>query len=182
LGCSALPVGLEVANSGLSHLVTSFTASAAVHLGRQSNRIDLGVLLRALGVSTVDLQVAAGIALLCGCLAYLARLPREARRMDNPAVLCLVVSVTLLCTYHQYYDMLLVGAGLAPVVLIVDRSWRMLPCFGLAVVGATLAAYDFRDVTTPLCLIGLAVASAVAARMTTRRGVAAEIPTLILAG
>jgi len=182
LGCSALPVGLEVANSGLSHLVTSFTASAAVHLGRQSNRIDLGVLLRALGVSAVDLQVAAGIALLCGCLAYLARLPREARRMDNPAVLCLVVSVTLLCTYHQYYDMLLVGAGLAPVVLIVDRSWRMLPCFGLAVVGATLAAYDFRDVTTPLCLIGVAAASAVAVRMATRRDVAAEIPTLILAG
>jgi hypothetical protein len=173
---------VEVANAGLSRLVTSFTASAAVHLGRQSNRIDLGVLLRALGASAVGLQVAAGIALLGACLAYLATLPRGYRRIDNPPVLGLVVSVTLLCTYHQYYDMLLVGAGVVPVILIVDRSWRMLPCFGLAVVGATLAAYDFRNVTTPLCLIGVAVASAVAARMATRRDVAAEFPTLILAG
>jgi len=182
LGCSALPVGLEVAHSGLSGLVTSFISSAAVHLGRQSNRIDFGVLLRALGVSAVGLQVAAGIAVLGVCLAFLATLPREARRIDNPPVLCLVVSVTLLCTYHQYYDMLLVGAGVAPLILIVDRSWRMLPCFGFAVVGATLAAYDFRDITTPLCLVGVAVASAVAARMVTHREVAAEAPALILAG
>jgi len=182
LGCSELQVGMEVAHSGLSGLVTSFISSAAVHLGRQSNRIDFGVLLRALGVSAVGLQVAAGIAVLGVCLAFLATLPREARRIDNPPVLCLVVSVTLLCTYHQYYDMLLVGAGVAPLILIVDRSWRMLPCFGFAVVGATLAAYDFRDITTPLCLVGVAVASAVAARMVTHREVAAEAPALILAG
>jgi Glycosyltransferase family 87 len=181
LGCSALPVGLEVANSGLSRLVTSFTASAAVHLGRQSNRIDLGALLRALGISTV-LQVAAGIALLGGCLAYIATLPHEARRIDSPPVLSLVVSVTLLCTYHQYYDMLLVGAGLAPLILIVDRSWRMLPCLGLAVIGATLAAYQFRDITTPLCLVGVALASALATWMDTHRDTAAEAPALIVAG
>jgi hypothetical protein len=181
-GCSALPVGLEIANSGLSRLVTSFTASAAIHLGRPSNRIDLAMLLRALGVSAVGLQVAAGVAILGACLAYVATLPREARRIDNPPVLCLLVTVTLLCTYHQYYDMLLVGAGVVPVILIVDRSWRMLPSFGLAVVGATLATYDYRDVTTPLCLIGVALASAAAARMATRREAAADVPALILAG
>ena len=59
---------------------------------------------------------------------------------------------------------------------------RMLPCFGLAVVGATFAAYQFRDITTPLCLAGLALGSALAAWKVTHGDTAAEAPALIVAG
>lgn len=141
---------------------------AAVHLGRQSNRIDLGALLRALGVTSVDLRVAAGLAVVALCLAYLARLPQRDRRIDNPPVLCLLICCVLLCTYHQYYDMLLVGAGAIPVVLLVDRTWPMLPAFGLAAIGAAASIYGFRDIAVPLCLVGIAAVSASALRRAAR--------------
>jgi hypothetical protein len=164
LACSALPVGLEIANSGLPGFLTSFFTGAAAHLGQQSNRIDLGALLRALGVTSVGLRVVAGLTLVVICRAYLATLPQHARRLQDPPVFCLVISVTLLCTYHQYYDMLMVGGAVVPLIALVDRSWLMLPSLGLAAIGSTLALYYFRDVATPVCLLGLASASAIAIR------------------
>lgn len=164
MACSALPVGLEIANSGLVGFVISFVSGAAAHLGHESNRIDLGAFLRAVGVTSLALRVVAGLALVVICRAYLARLPQHARRIQSPPVFCLVISMTLLCTYHQYYDMLLVGGAVVPVIAIVDRSWPMLPSLGLAAIGATLSMYGFRDVASPLCLLGVAVGSAMAAR------------------
>jgi len=164
LACSALPVGLEIANSGLLDFATSFVSGAVDHLGQQSNRIDLGALLRTLGIASVALRVVAGLALVAICIAYLARLPQHARRIQNPRVLCLVISMTLLCTYHQYYDVLLVAGAVVPMIAIVDRSWSMLPSFGLAAIGSTLALYYFRDVATPLCLLGVAVGGAIAVK------------------
>jgi len=164
LVCCAPPVGLEISNSGLRGFITAFTSGAAYHLGKESNRIDLGALLRALGVSSVRTQLAAGLVLLAVCLVYLARLPRNARRIDNPPVLCVVIAVALLCTYHQYYDVLLVGAVAVPVIVVVDRSWPMLPSYGLAAIGATLSVYNLRDIASPLCLLAVAIGSAVAAR------------------
>jgi len=163
LACSVLPVGLEIANSGFGGFVTSFVSGAAAHLGQESNRIDLGALVRALGVTSVGLRVVAGLALVVVCGVYLARLPRHARRLDNPPVFCLVISVTLLCTYHQYYDVLLVGGAVVPMIAIIDRSWPMLPCYGLAAIGATLSIYSLRDIASPLCLLAVALGSAAAA-------------------
>jgi hypothetical protein len=168
LACSAPTVGLAIASSGLGGFVTSYVSGAAVHLGRQGNRIDLGALLRELGVANVGLRVAAGLAVAAICLGYLASLPRQQRRIDNPPVLCMVICATLLCTYHQYYDMLLVGAGVVPVILIVDRSWPMLPSLGLAAIGAATSTYSFRDVAVPLCLAGVAAGSARALRSASR--------------
>lgn len=168
LACSAPPLALEIANSGFNGFVSAFTSGAAFHLGQQSNRIDLGALLHAAGVTGVGPQLAAGFALAAGCLAYLVRLPRTARRIDNPPVLCLVISVVLLCTYHQYYDVLLVGAAVVPLIVIVDRSWPMLPSYGLAAIGAAASVYNFRDVASPLCLLAVAAGSALAARHAAR--------------
>jgi hypothetical protein len=164
LVCCAPPVGLEISNSGFHGFVTAFTSGAAYHLGKEGNRIDLGALLRALGVTGVGTQLAAGLALLAVGLVYLARLPRNARRIDNPPVLCVVIAIVLLCTYHQYYDVLMVGAVAVPVIVIVDRSWPMLPSYGLAAIGATLSIYNLRDIASPLCLLAVAIGSAVAAR------------------
>jgi hypothetical protein len=173
LACSAAPVGLSIATSGPS-FITSFLSGAAVHLGKQSNRIDLGALLHTLGITSVGLRVAAGLAVAAVCLAYLATLPREARRIDNPPVLCIVICFALLCTYHQYYDVLLVGAGVVPVIVMVDRSWPMLPSFSFAAIGAAASIYSLRDVVVPLCLAAAAAGSAVALRRTRiRRGLLA---------
>jgi hypothetical protein len=169
LACSAPVVGVGIVGSGPG-FITSFLSGAAVHLGRQSNRIDLGALLHALGVTSVGLRVAAGLAVAAVCLAYLARLPRHARRIDNPPVLCVVICLVLLCTYHQFYDMLLVGAGVVPVILLVDRSWPMLPSFGLATAGAAASIYSFRDIAVPLCLAAAAAASGWALRRASRSG------------
>jgi len=164
LVCCAPPVALEISNSGFRGFATAFTSGAAYHLGKEGNRIDLGALLRALGVTGVGTQLAAGLALLAVCIVYLATLPRTARRIDNPPVLCVVISIALLCTYHQYYDVLLVGAVVVPVIVIVDRSWPMLPSYGLAAIGATLSVYNLRDIASPLCLLAVAIGSALAAR------------------
>ena len=170
LACSAPAVALGIASSGPGGFITSFLSGAAVHLGRQSNRIDLGALLRALGVASVGLRVAAGLAVATVCVAYLATLPRSARRIDNPPVLCIVICFVLLCTYHQYYDMLLVGAGVIPVILIVDRSRSMLPSAGMAAIAAAASIYSVRDIAVPLCLAGVAAGSARALRRTAQSG------------
>ena len=167
LACSAAPVGLGIASSGLG-FITSFLSGAAVHLGKQSNRIDLGALLHALGVTSVGLRVAAGLAVAALCLVYVATLPRYARRLDDPAVLCIVVCLVLLCTYHQYYDVLLVGAGVVPVIVMVDRSWPMLPSFIFAATAAAASIYSLRDVVVPVCLAGAALGSAIALHRTTQ--------------
>jgi hypothetical protein len=178
LACSPPPVGLEVANAGFGGFVTSFLSGAVAHLEKQSNRIDLSAMLRALGVESVGLRVLAGLTVAAVCLIVIARLPRLARRIDSPPVFVLVISFTLLCTYHQYYDVLLLGGGVVPLILVTDRSWPMLPCFGLAALGATLSIYDVRDVATPLCLLGLVVGSALAAR----RIPASEEPNVLVRG
>lgn len=180
--CSAPAVGVEIANFGFRGFFGAFSSGAAFHLGQKSNRIDLGALLRAFGVTSTRLQVTAGLALVALCLVCLASLPQHSRRIANPPVLCLVISMTLLCTYHQYYDVLLVGAGVVPVIVIVDRSWLMLPSYGLAAIGATLSIYNVRDLASPLCLLAVAVGSAIAARTTARRDIASGVTVLSLAG
>ena len=165
IAASSVPaVVLGIASAGPGGFIASFVSGAAVHLGRQSNRIDLGALLRALGITSVGLRVAAGLVVAAICLVYFVRLPRPTRRIDNPAVLCVVICFVLLSTYHQYYDMLLVGGGVVPVILIVDRTWPMLPSLGLAAIGAAASIYSVRDIAVPLCLAGLAVTSAQALR------------------
>ena len=167
LAFSAPPVAVGIATSGPG-FITSFLSGAAGHLGKQSNRIDLGAFLHALGITSVGLGVAAGLAVAAAGLAYVATLPREARRLDNPPVLCIVICVALLCTYHQYYDVLLVGAGVIPVIVIADRSWPMLPCLGLAGVAGAASTYSFRDIAVPLCLAGVAAGSALVLRRAAR--------------
>jgi hypothetical protein len=167
LACSAAPVCLGIASSGPG-FITSFLSGAAVHIGRQSNRIDVGAFLHALGITSVGLGVAAGLAVVAVSLAYIATLPQQARRLDNPPVLCIVICSALLSTYHQYYDVLLLGAAVVPVIVIVDRSWPMLPSFGLAVIGAAASIYSFRDLAVPLCIAGVAAGSARALRRASR--------------
>jgi len=74
----------------------------------------------------------------------------------------------LLCTYHQYYDVLLVGAGVVPVIVMVDRSWPMLPSFIFAATAAAASIYSLRDVVVPVCLAGAALCSAIALHRTTQ--------------
>jgi hypothetical protein len=121
--------------------------------------------LRVLGVTSVAVRVVAGLALVVICRAYLARLPRHARRFDNPAVFCLVISVTLLCTYHQYYDMLLVAGAVIPASIAGTRSLLMLPVFGLAGISAGLSGNEpVAVIVDPICLLVIAVLSALVAR------------------
>lgn len=161
--CSIPPVSLEIANAGFSGFVGSFVSGAGVHLERLSNRIDLGGLLHRLGLPSVGLQVAAGLLVAVLALAFLATLPSQFRRIDYPPVLCLVISFTLLCTYHQPYDMLLVGGAVIPVICLVDCSRPMRPVIGLAVICTALPTYGIGLVADPVGTAAIGVISALTA-------------------
>jgi len=178
IACSVPPVILEIRNAGLSDSVRYYVTGAGMHLGRLSNRIDLGALLGRLGVHEVSLEVAAGASVAAAALILLARLPAGQRRLDNPPVLCLVIAFTLLCTYHQAYDMLLVGGAVIPVIFVVDRSRAMLPAFGIAGISAGFASYAIGLVLDPVGLVGIGLVSALAAvKAADRLGVTGGLDT-----
>lgn len=164
LACSLPPVSLEIANAGFGSFAGSFASGAGVHLERLSNRIDLGGLLYRLGLPSEGLQVAAGVVVAVLALVFLARLPRHLRRIDYPPVLCLVISFTLLCTYHQPYDVLLVGGAVVPIIFLVDQSRAMLPAFGIAGITAGFSTYVLGLVFDPIGLVAIGAFSALAAR------------------
>jgi hypothetical protein len=162
--CSLPPVSLEIANTGASTFVNSFVTEASAHLGLLSNRIDFGALLHRLGVESLDARVAASLVLAATAFTFLTRLPPHLRRIDYPPVLCLVIAFTLLATYHQPYDMLLVGGAVVPVIL-VNGQWRdMLPAFGLAGTSAALSSFIVSVILAPLALLGIGIFSALALR------------------
>jgi hypothetical protein len=101
---------------------------------------------------------------LAAALVFVARLHASRRRIEYRPVLFLVIAVVLLCTYHQNYDMLIVGAAVVPVALVGARSAAMFPIFGLAGISAALPGKSVALVADPLCLIAIALLSALAAR------------------
>jgi len=163
LTCSVPVVALEVANAGLGGFVGSFVSGAGVHVERLNNRIDLGALLDRLGVPELWIRVGAGLAVLALALAFLTLLPRRLRRLDQPAVLCVVIAATLACVYHQPYDMLLVGGAVVPVILVIDQSRAMLPAFAVAGISAGLSSYQFALVPEGIAVVLLGGLSAAAA-------------------
>jgi len=160
------PLVLEIANAGFRTAIASFVSAGGVHLGLLSHRIDLGALLQRLGVSSVAAQTGAEILVAALALAFLARLPPDLRRLDYPPALCLVVSFTLLCTYHEPYDMLLVGAAVVPAILVNDQSRAMMPAFGLAGTSAGTASSIIALYFAPVALLGMGISSALALRHT----------------
>jgi Glycosyltransferase family 87 len=163
LACSLPVMVLEIANAGLGGFVTSFVTGASVHLDRLSNRIDLGALLDRLGVQDKAVQVAAGLLVLAVALAFLSKLPAHLRRIDYPPVFCLVICVTITCLYHQPYDMLLIGGGIVPLILVVDQSRAMMATFAAAGISAGLSSYQFALVPEAFGVLITAVFSAIAA-------------------
>lgn len=163
LACSLPPMALEIANAGPGGFVASFVSGAGGHIGRLNNRIDLGALLGRLGVPNVAIQVAAGLAVLVLALAFLAWLPRPLRRLDYPPVLCVVVAATLACTYHQPYDMLLIGGAVIPAIFVLDQTRAMLPAFAVAGVSAGLSSYPIGLVPESVGVVITGVLSALAA-------------------
>ncbi|MGE5136394.1 MAG: hypothetical protein ACM32E_26315, partial [Gemmatimonadota bacterium] len=165
LTTSIPPLGLEVANAGLHGTIRSFTSTAAGQLGQLFHRIDLGALLERLGVTSVAVQVGAGLLVAVLALAVLARLPMHRRRIGYPPVLCLVIAFTLLCTYHEPYDLLLVSGALVPVILVDDGSRAMLPMFALAGLSAALTRYNPAILNGDvIALLAIAAGSALVAR------------------
>jgi hypothetical protein len=155
LACSMPPVALEIANAGVGGFTRSFVSGAFVHFERVTSRIDVGAMLDRLGVANVAVQIAAGLAVMVLALAFLAKLPDRLRRIDYPPVLCLVISFTLACTYHQPYDMLLIGGAVIPTILVTDRSRAMLPAFAAAGIGAGLSGYQLPFLPESVVLIGV---------------------------
>ena len=162
LATSVPPVALTIASQGL-HGYSWFVSEAAAQVGQLFMRIDLGSLLLRLGVTSLAVQAGAGLLAAALTLVFLARLPPHLRRIDYPPVLCLVIAFTLLCTYHETYDMLLVGGLVTPVILVNDQSRAMLPAFALAGVSAALSGYNYGFVFAPIALLGIASLSARAA-------------------
>lgn len=167
LTCSLPVVVLAIANAGFGGFVSAFASGAFSHLGRLTNQIDLGSLLLRIGVANLGIRVGAGIAVAVLALAFLARLPPHLRRIDYPPVLTLVIAFTLLCTYHQPYDMLLIGGAVVPAILILDRSRAMLPAFGFALTGASFSTFAGGLVIGPIAVLAAGVFSAVALRRET---------------
>ncbi len=163
LACSLPPVAVEIANAGFGGFAGSFVSGASAQVGRLTNRIDIGALLWRLGVPDHAVQIAAGLAVLVLALAFLAWLPPRLRRLDYPPVLCVVVAATLTCTYHQPYDMLLVGGAVIPVIFVVDQSRAMLPAFAVAGVSAGLSTYPFGLVPESIGVVVTGTLSALAA-------------------
>ncbi len=169
LASSLPPILLGIASQGLRGFVRTFVTGGVSHLGRPDNRIDLGALLQRLGVASAAVVIGAGLLAAALALAFLARLPAHLRQIDHPPVLFLVIAFTLLCTYHEAYDMLLVSGAVVPVILVNDRSRAMLPVFALAGISAGIAGYAPGSIADPLALLAIGLLSALAAR----RGAAA---------
>ena len=142
LAASLPPVALEILNAGLHIAASSLISSALLQARPLASRVDLGALLQRLGVASVPLRVGAGLLVAGVALTFLARLPAHLRRISYPPVLCLVIAFTLVCTYHESYDMLLVSGAMVPVILVDDRSRAMLPVFALAGLSAALTRYN----------------------------------------
>lgn len=180
---SVPPVVLgAMAAGGLVRYARAFTMGAFGHLATLPNeprgladqpvRDDLGGLLHRAGIESAQVQVAAGLLILALTLVFLARLPADLRRMDYPPVLCLVIVVTILCAYHQPYDVLLVAGSVIPVVLIAgDRSVLMAGVLALASISvwvtgrAALAA-----IVDPVLLLAVAALGTLAASRGAARG------------
>jgi Glycosyltransferase family 87 len=161
--CSVPPAAAEIATSGFRTFAVSFLSGAGAHLDRLSNRIDLGGLLDRLGLHDATIGVVAGGLIALAALAFLARLPVASRQIGNPPVLCLVIAFTLLCTYHQAYDMLLVGGVIIPVILITDQTRAMLPAFGIAGISGGFSTDVVGLLVCPAGLIAICLISARAA-------------------
>ena len=174
---SSLPpvlLGISAAG-GLVPYARAFAAGAVGHLApisaaprglaEQPDRIDLGALLHRAGVGSTVAQAAAGVLLLALTLWFMTRLPAGLRRLDCPPVLCLVITVILLCAYHQPYDMLLVSGAVIPAVMLADgRSGSALAVFALAGVSAGLTGNTVVAVVIdPAFLLAIAAISALMA-------------------
>lgn len=174
LSLPAVVLGIS-ASGGPMPYARVFTMGAFGHLGQlpgqprqvayQPNRIDLGALLHHAGIASTRIQMGAGLLVMALCLLVLARLPANLRRIRFPPVLFLVTAVTILCAYHQPYDMLLVAGAVIPVVLLAcDRSALMLGVFAAA--GTSVAVSNNAPVAAildPVCLVMIALLSIVAA-------------------
>jgi hypothetical protein len=182
LSLPAVVLGISAAG-GLMPYVRVFTMSAFGHLealpgqprqlAYQPNRIDLGALLHHAGIVSSGVQMGAGLLVLALCLLLLVRLPGGTRRISYPPVLCMVMAATILCVYHQPYDMLLV-AGVIPVVLLAgDRSALMLGIFAAADFSVIVSdKAPARAIVDPVCLMAIVALGALAARQADRRGAA----------
>jgi len=163
------------AAGGLVGYARVFSMGAFGHLGPipgeprgyadQPHRIDLGALLHRAGIASAAVQVGAGLLILAVAVVFLTRLPAALRRLDYPPVLCLVIAVTILCAYHQPYDMLLVASAVIPVVLLAaDRSMVMIGI--VAAAGISVAVFKDAPVAAvldPVCLVVIALLSCLAA-------------------
>ena len=168
LGISAsgglVPYARVFTMSAFGHLVT--LPGQPQHLAYQPNRIDLGPLLSHAGIASTAVQIGAGLLMLAVCLLLLTRLPAGVQRLSNPPVLCLVIAATIICAYHQPYDMLLVAGAVIPVVLLAgERSLVMLGVFAAAGISVALANNaPVAAVFDPVCLVVIGILSALAAR------------------
>jgi hypothetical protein len=182
LSLPAVVLGISAAG-GLMPYVRVFTMSAFGHLetlpgqprqmADQPNRIDLAALLRHAGIVSTGVQTGVGLLVLALCLLLLlVRLPGGLRRISYPPVLCMVMAATILCVYHQPYDMLLV-AGVIPVVLLAgSRSALMLGIFAAADFSVAVSDRTARAIVDPVCLMAIVVLGALAARQAERPGAA----------
>jgi hypothetical protein len=161
---SVPPVALGALRAGALPFAGKYASGGADFLGRTSNRIDLGALLHRDGIQSTTALVVVGAAVLGAELFFLGRLPASQRRIEYRPVMFLVIAVTLLCTYHQNYDMLIVAGAIVPMALAGPRSVAMFPIFGLAGISAALPGKSVAVVIDPLCLLAIAVLSALAAR------------------
>ena len=163
-----MPYARVFVRGALGHLAT--LPGEPRGLADHPSRVDLGGLLYRAGIESTGLQMAAGLLALVLCLVFLARLPTGLRRLDDPPILCLVVGATILCAYHQPYDMLLVAGAVIPVVLLVaDRSGLMLGVFAVAGIGVAMSINGpVAAIVDPVCLIVMTVLSALAARQAER--------------
>lgn len=180
LSLPAVVLGISAAGGPMPY-VRVFTMSAFGHLetlpgqprqlADQPNRIDLAALLRHAGIVSTEVQIGAGLLVLALSLLLLARLPDGMRHINNPPVLCLVIAATILCVYHQPYDMLLV-AGMIPVVLLAgDRSAFMLGVFAAADLSVFVSdRVPARAIVDPVCLVTMVVLGVLAARRADRSG------------
>jgi hypothetical protein len=179
----AIVLGISAAG-GLGKYALAFTGGAFGHLAPisgeprgladQPDRIDLGALIHRAGVGSTVAQVAAGVLLLALTLWFLTRLPAGLQRLDYPPVLSLIIAVTLLCAYHQPYDMLLISGAVIPAVLATgERSGPALAVFALAGVSAGLTGnIPVAVITDPACLLAIAALSALMARRVAVRSAA----------
>ena len=171
------PVVLGVsAAGGALPFARTFTSGVGTFAVETSHRIDLGALLHRAGIHSTQVQIAVGLAVLACALAVLARLPPSIRRLDQAPVLNLVVAATLLCTYHEPYDMLLI-AGTATMAVVQYASTRYVPMLAAVTVGGIGVGLS-GDLVDPVCLVLILVLSAWAARRATTPS-ALDAPTPI---